>query len=151
MPSNIMKQKGSPYFYAVVAVPADVRSILGKTSFRKSLKTTDKRKAQAKAFEYVEVWKKTIDAARMGSVSSENSELCSIILDIKNLKSQLETKPDDQQAQAALDAAHDLLEKQLLKHTGAHNVEDLSSFDQEKIIYDFKIMSRQKFLFAEFI
>lgn len=54
MPSNLMKQNGSPYYSAVVQVPKDVRHLLGKTAFKKSLKTSDKRIAQAKAVEIVD-------------------------------------------------------------------------------------------------
>ena len=61
---NISKLSGSPYYSAVLDVPKDVRDTIGRTSFRKSLKTSDKREALAKAHPLVSQWKEKIAEAR---------------------------------------------------------------------------------------
>lgn len=57
--------KQGRYFYAVLEVPKDVRWTIGKTSFRKTLKTTDRWQAEQRARQYIEEWKEEIRIARL--------------------------------------------------------------------------------------
>lgn len=151
MPSNLMKQNGSPYYSAVVQVPKDVRHLLGKTAFKKSLKTRDKRIAQAKAVEYVDGWKKLIEAARQGQYEAAESQISMIVADIREMQSLLEKDPEDQHAQAGLDAAHTHLQDLLIKSKGANSFEKLEGSEQKQVINTFKISTGQEHLFTQFL
>ena len=151
MPSNLMKQNGSPYYSAVVQVPKDVRHLLGKTAFKKSLKTSDKRIAQAKAVEIVDGWKKLIEAARQGQHEAAESQISMIVADIREMQSLLEKDPEDEHAQAGLDAAHTQLQDLLIRAKGANNFEELASSEQKQVIDSFKIGTGQEHLFLQFL
>lgn len=60
-------------WYAVLVIPKDVRSILDKFKFFKSLETTSKKEACQRAAPLVALWKSQIDEAR-GNVGAVNSE-----------------------------------------------------------------------------
>ena len=151
MPSNLMKQNGSPYYSAVVQVPKDVRHLLGKTAFKKSLKTSDKRIAQAKAVPFVDGWKKLIEAARQGQHEAAESRISMIVADIRAMQSLLEKDPEDNHAQAGLDAAHMHLQDLLIRAQGANNFEELASSEQKQVIDSFKIGTGQEHLFLQFL
>ena len=151
MPSNLMKQNGSPYYSAVVQVPKDVRHLLGKTAFKKSLKTSDKRIAQAKAVPFVDGWKKLIEAARQGLHEAAESQISMIVADIREMQSLLEKDPEDVHAQAGLDVAHTHLQNLLIKSKGANSFEKLEGAEQEQVINNFKISTGQEHLFLQFL
>lgn len=52
-------------WYAVLTVPSEVRSVIGKRRFVESLKTSDEKKANLLAGTYVLEWKQLIEAARL--------------------------------------------------------------------------------------
>ena len=87
---NIAKLSGSPYYSAVLDVPKDVRGVIGRTSFRKSLKTSDKRKALALAHPIVADWKEQIADARRPAPKSIHDKLQIIQEDIDNISSKME-------------------------------------------------------------
>ncbi|PPC99528.1 MAG: hypothetical protein CTY35_03980 [Methylotenera sp.] len=60
-------------WYAVLVIPKDVRSILDKFKFFKSLETTSKKEARQRAAPLIALWKSQIDEAR-GNVGAVNSE-----------------------------------------------------------------------------
>lgn len=151
MPSNLMKQNGSPYYSAVVQVPKDVRHLLGKTAFKKSLKTSDKRIAQAKAVPFVDGWKKLIEAARQGLHEAAESQISMIVADIREMQSLLEKDPEDLHAQAGLDAAETHLQDLLIRSKDANSFEKLESAEQKQVINSFKISTGQEHLFLQFL
>jgi integrase len=59
-------QKG--VYYAQLKVPKDVQRVIGKTAFRRTLKTRDKLKAQYRAIPLVQQWKAEIKTARLPPV-----------------------------------------------------------------------------------
>lgn len=64
MQVNMYTIKQGKYYYAVLEVPKDVRKIIRKTSFRKTLKTTNEFEAQKRAAPLIEQWKTLISEAR---------------------------------------------------------------------------------------
>lgn len=56
--------KGSHNYQAFLRVPDDVRHLVGKTQFKKSLRTSDKREAERLAAQIVPLWEQEIAAAR---------------------------------------------------------------------------------------
>lgn len=51
-------------YYALLIVPADVREVLGRRKYSKSLGTSVRREAEKRAAPYLTLWKTTIDQAR---------------------------------------------------------------------------------------
>jgi integrase len=88
----IMKQ--GKYYYAVLEVPKDVRKILGKTSFRKTLKTTNEFEAQKRATPLIEEWKILIAEARKPPLEQLEGKLEDIRQDIISIKKQIEISDD---------------------------------------------------------
>jgi integrase len=64
MPSYYRKPKGQRYYIAILDVPQDVRKILGKTQFKKSLRTEDEKTAARLSAQIVPKWEEQIQAAR---------------------------------------------------------------------------------------
>ena len=86
MPSHIRIPKGQKNYIALLSVPPDVRSIIGKTQFKKSLKTDHKPTAQKLANQIVPLWQAEIDAARGSAAAQVNdklSQLQSLLSDIR--------------------------------------------------------------------
>ena len=139
---NIAKLSGSPYYSAVLDVPKDVRGVIGRTSFRKSLKTSDKRKALALAHPIVADWKEQIIDARLPAPKSIHDKLQIIQEDIDNISSKMkdpllsdsEYQKLDNLADVAKDAALDLL----VKSKGMKNTEELSKPDEAEVIKSLK-------------
>lgn len=61
--SKNIERRGNTW-YATLHIPSDVRHIIGKSKFFKSLKTTDKRVADTRAAPIVATWKAKIEGAR---------------------------------------------------------------------------------------
>ncbi|WP_374496610.1 tyrosine-type recombinase/integrase [Vogesella indigofera] len=64
--SKNIERRGNTWF-ATLHVPEDVRHIIGKSKFFKTLKTTDKRIAETRAAPIIASWKAQIQAARGAS------------------------------------------------------------------------------------
>ena len=152
---NIAKLSGSPYYSAVLDVPKDVRGVVGRTSFRKSLKTSDKRKALALAHPIVADWKEQITDARLPAPKSIHDKLQIIQEDIDNISSKMkdpmlsdtEYQKLDNLADVAKDAALDLL----VESKGMKNTEELSKPDETEVIKSLKIVTGQNVLFVKYL
>ena len=152
---NIAKLSGSPYYSAVLDVPKDVRGVIGRTSFRKSLKTSDKRKALALAHPIVADWKEQITDARLPAPKSIHDKLQIIQEDIDNISSKMkdpllsdsEYQKLDNLADVAKDAALDLL----VESKGMKNAEELSKPDEAEVIKSLKIVTGQNVLFVKYL
>jgi len=150
---NIAKLSGSPYYSAVLDVPKDVRGVVGRTSFRKSLKTSDKRKALALAHPIVADWKEQIADARRPAPKSIHDKLQIIQEDIDNISSKMEDpllsdseyEKLDNLVEVTKDAALDLL----VKSKGVKHEEELSELDEAEVIKSFKIVTGQNVLFTK--
>ena len=152
---NIAKLSGSPYYSAVLDVPKDVRGDVGRTSFRKSLKTSDKRKALALAHPIVADWKEQIADARRPAPKSIHDKLQIIQEDIDNISSKMEDpllsnseyEKLDNLVEVTKDAALDLL----VKSKGVKHEEELSKLDEAEVIKSFKIVTGQNVLFVKYL
>jgi len=60
-----INQRSNGIWQAELQVPADVRKVIGKRSFRKSLGVRDKRHAQIEAAPLLNEWQRQIDLARL--------------------------------------------------------------------------------------
>ena len=86
MPSHIRIPKGQKNYIALLSVPPDVRAIIGKTQFKKSLKTDHKPTAQKLANQIVPLWQAEIDAARGSTavkINDKLSQLQGLLSDIR--------------------------------------------------------------------
>ena len=152
---NIAKLSGSPYYSAVLDVPKDVRGVIGRTSFRKSLKTSDKRKALALAHPIVADWKEQITDARLPAPKSIHVKLQIIQEDIDNISTKMkdpllsdsEYQKLDNLADVTKDAALDLL----VESKGMKNAEELSKPDEAEVIKSLKIVTGQNVLFVKYL
>lgn len=100
-------------FHARLDIPKDVRAALGnKTSFRKSLRTGDKRKATALAAECVTRWKYQIEEARgsMGYMEEAQALRRQLLTASDNERDQIfdyvSERAEEIEAQGTLDKRH---------------------------------------------
>ena len=77
-------QKG--VYYAQLKVPKDAQPVVGKTDFRKTLKTRDKLEAQKRAIPWIQQWKKEIDLARLPPLERVQSKLEAQRISMRQLK-----------------------------------------------------------------
>ena len=95
-PAIMHTMKQGKIYHAVLEVPKDVRKDIGKTSFRKTLKTTDEFEAQKRAIPLIEEWKTLITEARMPPKEQLKGKLEDIQQDILSLKKQMDSSDDIQ-------------------------------------------------------
>ena len=146
--------KQGKVFYAVLEVPKDVRAIIGKTSFRKTLKTTDKWQAQQLARPFIQKWKEEIRIARLSP--EERLELQNEMLteEFKKLnKSKEAAKTDDE-----LEGLNDYeiaLETQaldtVLKDYGVTDAEQLTSSEQKESVNIYNLITGKFVRFSQHI
>ena len=91
-------QKG--VYYAQLKVPKDAQPVVGKTAFRKTLKTRDKLEAQKRAIPWIQQWKSEIDLARRPPLERLQSKLGAQRTSLRELKHEIE-KPSQPQAKLA--------------------------------------------------
>ena len=87
MPDHIIKLKGKPFYFAALNVPVDVQELLGKKSYKKSLKTDHRPTAVKLAKPIVALWQKQIDTARQGKVSvvsDKIEQLKKLLIELKD-------------------------------------------------------------------
>mgnify|MGYP005990051915 CR=1 FL=1 len=72
---HIRVPQGSSFYQAFLRVPKDVKHLIGKTQFKKSLKTSNRREAERLAAQIVPIWEQEIAAARQAPEKSIASKL----------------------------------------------------------------------------
>jgi len=70
--ANYLNRKNGT-FYAVLDVPADVRDKIGKTKFKRSLKTSNRQEALGKVGQVISGWKSEIEVARGNGSTAEEA------------------------------------------------------------------------------
>ena len=141
-------------YYAVLNVPVDVRDIIGKTSFRKTLKTVDKRTAQARALQYVEKWKRQVEQARLNpSVNSVDilNQIQREVLRLNRTPSMNLTDNTFKQIEEQKEQLEDLAISELYKLYGVKDHSELSPIDSDKVDESFKIATGRKIKFTQFL
>ena len=150
---NITKIKGSPYFYAVLDVPRDVRGIIDKTSFRKSLKTSDKRKALALAHPLVSQWKEKITEARRPAPKTLSDKLKNIQIELDKINTEMKgPQLSDAEHEALQNHAEILADTWLelsTKAKGVQHIEQLSAYEEESLSKTYKVVTGATPLFIE--
>ena len=150
---NITKIKGSPYFYAVLDVPRDVRGIIDKTSFRKSLKTSDKRKALALAHPLVSQWKEKITEARRPAPKTLSDKLKNIQIELDKINTEMKgPQLSDAEHEALQNHAEILADTWLelsIKAKGMQHIEQLSAYEEESLSKTYKVVTGATPLFIE--
>ena len=150
---NITKIKGSPYFYAVLDVPRDVRGIIDKTSFRKSLKTSDKRKALALAHPLVSQWKEKIAEARRPAPKTLSEKLKNIQIELDKINTEMKgPQLSDAEHEALQNHAEILADTWLelsTKAKGVQHIEQLSAYEEESLSKTYKVVTGATPLFIE--
>ena len=150
---NIIKIKGSPYFYAVLDVPRDVRGIIDKTSFRKSLKTSDKRKALALAHPLVSQWKERIAEARRPAPNTISDKLKNIQIELDKINTEMKgTLLSDSEYEALQSHAEILADTWLdlsTKAKGVQHIEQLSADEEKSLRKTYQVITGQTPLFIK--
>jgi integrase len=150
---NITKIKGSPYFYAVLDVPRDVRGIIDKTSFRKSLKTSDKRKALVLAHPLVSQWKEKITEARRPAPKTLSDKLKNIQIELDKINTEMKgPQLSDSEHEALQNHAEILADTWLelsTKAKGVQHIEQLSAYEEESLSKTYKVVTGATPLFIE--
>jgi integrase len=126
-------QKG--VYYAQLKVPKDAQQIIGKTAFRKTLKTRNKLEAQERAIPFIQQWKAEIKTARLPPVERLRTQFKAERHDLRVLEQAL--------ARPSLAAAkkeeledtefniHNAIEEDILS---AYGVSDAQQLSTEKLI-----------------
>ena len=150
---NISKLSGSPYYSAVLDVPKDVRDTIGRTSFRKSLKTSDKREALAKAHPLVSQWKEKIAEARRPAPKRLPEKLKNIQIELDNIKTEMKGPQLSDAEYEALQNHTEILADTWLelstKAKGVQHIEQLSLYEQESLSKTYKVATGQTPIFIE--
>ena len=126
-------QKG--VYYAQLKVPKDAQQIIGKTAFRKTLKTRNKLEAQERAIPFIQQWKAEIKTARLPPIERLRTRFKAERHDLRVLEQAL--------ARPSLAAAkkeeledtkfniHNAIEEDILS---AYGVSDAQQLSTEKLI-----------------
>lgn len=100
MPSNyLLKKPSSPYYYARLRIPNDVRGFLGKREFVESLKTESLTEARRKSIPIIKSWMDQIESARQEINLSPQARYIKLLEEASLIRSQsisgLEPIPDE--------------------------------------------------------
>ena len=98
MASHIRIPKGQSNYIALLSVPPDVRSVVGKTQFKKSLKTSHKPTAQKLANQIIPLWQAEIDQARQSSTTKVNNNLTQLQALLQELRRDIAAATDPNEA-----------------------------------------------------
>ena len=150
---NIAKLSGSPYYSAVLDVPKDVRGTIGRTSFRKSLKTSDKREALAKAHPLVSQWKEQIAEARRPAPKTLSDKLNNIQIELNNINIEMKGPQLSDAEYESLQIHAEILADTWLelstKAKGVKHIEQLPVYEQESLSKTYKVVTGQTPSFIE--
>lgn len=141
---HINKPKGKPYYQALLRVPEDVRGIIGKTQFKKSLRTADKHEAQRLAAAIIPLWQREIEEARRSPEVSIAQRLEEHRVILRELREDLE--------RAKTDAQHLRIHDTIAAIES--EVEELvvgSSSDEDTAILAYKIVTGQLVPITEYL
>ena len=113
MPTYIRKPKNQRYYIAIVDIPKDVRAVIGKTQFKRSLRTENRAEALRKSIPIVDAWQRAIEAAR-GANNDSLEELQRLVVDIRS-----DLKTADRASKENLEHALIAIEQELAEMANA--------------------------------
>jgi hypothetical protein len=121
-------QKG--VYYAQLKVPKDAQQFIGKTAFRKTLKTRDKLEAQQRAIPLIQQWKTEIKTARLPPVERFTTQFEAQRASIRQLQHVLDNPSQPMARKAALEQLkfdiESEVENDILRAYGAQDAQELS-------------------------
>lgn len=129
---HVRLPKGSRYYQAFMRVPEDVKRLLGKTQFKKSLRTSDKREAERLAAQIVPLWEQEIAAARQtpeNIISSKLEEHRKLIEEIQEQISKTKTNTEWERLQETKGIIETEVGELITRSLGANDQIDLSQKD----------------------
>jgi integrase len=122
-------QKG--VYYAQLKVPKDAQPVVGKTAFRKTLKTRDKLEAQKRAIPWIQQWKSEIDLARLPPLERVQSKLEAQRISMRQLKQEIEKPLQPKAKLAVLEQLkfdiENIIEEDILAAQGVSDGKELST------------------------
>jgi integrase len=126
-------QKG--VYYAQLKVPKDAQQIIGKTAFRKTLKTRNKLEAQERAIPFIQQWKAEIKIARLPPLERLRTQFKAERHDLRNLEQAL-ARPSlatakKEELEDTKFNIHNAIEEDILS---AYGVSDAQQLSTEKLI-----------------
>ena len=126
-------QKG--VYYAQLKVPKDAQQIIGKTAFRKTLKTRNKLEAQQRAIPFIQQWKAEIKIARLPPLERLRTQFKAERHDLRNLEQAL-ARPSlatakKEELEDTKFNIHNAIEEDILS---AYGVSDAQQLSTEKLI-----------------
>ena len=146
--------KQGRYFYAVLEVPKDVRRTIGKTSFRKTLKTTDRWQAEQRARQYIEEWKEAIRVARLSPEEQLEHQTELLRQDWKELEKLKETAQTEAEFEEVNNFAHVLQEvtvDKILKKYKVQHSEQLTGETLKGANAFFDVVTGKTIRFSQYI
>ena len=150
---HLDRQKGT--YYASLKVPKDVREIIGKTAFRKTLKTKDKLEAQRRAIPLVEQWKVEIAVARLPLAERLEAELSAARKQYRELEKELNSPNvedhDSYELQDLMGVLGDQIIDKLLSVYRVNDPEELTIEQLRETQRAYKVATGERAPFAEFL
>jgi len=142
-------------YHATLKIPKELRETLGKTSFRKSLKTKDKIIAMGKAAPLLTQWKALIESARLPKEQKLQEELLAQRSKLRSLERQLSNQSLSE------DEYNDLweykgsieteIEESILGSYGVNYPEQLSTNDLRQSQETYRLATGKLIYFNEYL
>ena len=138
-------------YHATLKIPKELRETLGKTSFRKSLKTKDKIIAMGKAAPLLTEWKALIETARLPKEQRLKEELLAQRSKLKSLERQLSNQSLSEVEHNTLSEHKEIIESEIeesiLGSYGVNYAEELSNNDLKQSQETYKLATGQLIYF----
>ena len=142
-------------YHATLKIPKELRAILGKTSFRKSLKTKDKIIAMGKAAPLLTEWKALIETARLPKEQRLQEELLAQRIKLKSLERQLSNQSLSEVEHNDLSEHKEIIESEIeesiLGSYGVNYPEQLSNNDLKQSQETYRLATGKLIYFNEYL
>lgn len=151
---HVRLPKGSRSYQAFLRVPDDVKHLVGKTQFKKSLRTTDKREAERLAAQIVPLWEQEIAAARQtpqNIIASKLEEHRKLLEDIEEQIAKARTNSDWDRLQETKGVLEIEVGELITRSLGANDPSELNQGDLTTAQLAYKITTGQYVPFSKHI
>jgi len=142
-------------YHATLKIPKELRAILGKTSFRKSLKTKDKIIAMGKAAPLLTEWKALIETAGLPKEQRLQEELLAQRSKLQSLERQLSNQSISEVEHNTLSDHKEIIELQIeqtiVSSYGVNHPEQLSNNDLKQSQETYKLVTGKLIYFNEYL
>lgn len=142
-------------YYASLKVPAELRAILNRTTFRQSLKTKDKLTAMGRAVPLLTEWKALIETARLPKEQRLQKELLAQRSKLQSLEKQLSNQSISEVEHNTLSDHKEIIESEIeeaiVGSYGVNYAEELSTNDLMQSQESYKLATGQLIYFNEYL